>query len=66
MNVKKMVYAMEKEIVQKLLSILITNVIGLVPILAKIVKQVTKLIKNNFLTLKLLTTEFSYNIWSLQ
>ena len=66
MNVKKMVYAMEKEIVQKLLSILITNVIGLVPILAKIVKQVTKLIKYNFLTLKLLTTEFSYNIWSLQ
>ena len=66
MNVKKMVYAMEKEIVQKLLSILITNVIAIVPILAKIVKQVTKLIKYNFLILKLLTTEFSYNIWSLQ
>ena len=49
MNAKGMVYAMEEEIVQILLNILFTSVIAIVLMLAKIVKQVTKLIKYNFL-----------------
>ena len=45
-----MVFVMEEEIVQILLAILITSVIAIILMLEKIVKQVTKLIKYNFLT----------------
>ena len=50
MNAKGKTYAMEKGIVQILFNILITSVIAIVPMLAIIVKQVTKLIKYSFVT----------------